>query len=58
VSIIPLDLVALAGPLTYCFGGLVQDLLTYSRNINIVDQVKLLTFDAAVETDKNGGETW
>jgi hypothetical protein len=37
-------------------GGLVPDLLTSSSNVDIGDQVRLLTFNSAQRTTKNGGE--
>ena len=38
--------------------GLVPDLLTSPSNVAIGDQGRLLTFNAAQKTAKNGGEIW
>ncbi len=53
-----MDTVGLSNVEPYFDGVLVPDLLTYSRNGDIVDQVKLLTFNFALENTKNRGEIW
>lgn len=44
--------------LPHFHGGLIPDLLTSSSNVDIADQVRLLTFNSAQKTTKNGGEIW